>query len=726
MTTAIPPTSDATGSHAARRPNGQVLVIFAGAMLVMTLMMAVVIDLSWLWSSTLRVQRAADAAALAGAVTLPDDPNLGKQLALKEAFKNGYDDSDANVVVDANWDGQVNPYRMNVTITAPVGMFFMRVVGLNSFDVSRTGRAEYNLPLKMGSFDNYYGVGFFEGNVAGASVATGPRAAGSADLSGPNRDFVTANQAFSSNDAYATGVVGTAASGDSQAYGAFGFNIDDTDRINGIEVHLEANASDPAGCELAVELSNTNGLSWSTTGKNIDLTDLDPPGPPSSWPALGGSGDLWGLTWAPVDLDNGQLKVRLRALDPEGADDATNTDPNGCNNTAVVSVDEFEVTVFHSPRVKTRLPVPNPVSGQPDVVPRDVWGAIITAGGFRENGDRYAPAFLGGGAGGSPGSANPNYDADGYDYTVQLSGGATNGTVWLFDPMFCATGDNGHGGSFGAGDHWTDHPGGQVIAPVAVTYTLFDMNGTPINTADDTQIGAPVTYDPGTSTMGDFSGDFGVPQNSTYANRVDCSGNPAHNRWVQFATGLTEGTYRVNVNTSAAPGNLNVGGENMFSIYANASGGKVRVYGSGRMAAYANVDDGISQFYLTQIEAIHKGKTIEVKLFDPGETNGDAFLKILSPDGDAYNYVPFSWKSDDGRSGTSVVELQTSNGGALFNNRLVTITIPLPTDYGSRGLTPSTESEPGWWKIEYRMDDANDTTTWEVSIVENPVHLVVE
>ncbi len=60
-----------------KRPRGQVLVIFASAITLLLLMVAIVIDVSWLWSNALRVQRAADAAALAGAVTLPNDPGKG-------------------------------------------------------------------------------------------------------------------------------------------------------------------------------------------------------------------------------------------------------------------------------------------------------------------------------------------------------------------------------------------------------------------------------------------------------------------------------------------------------------------------------------------------------------------------------------------------------------------------------------------------------------------------
>jgi hypothetical protein len=73
-----------------------------------------------------------------------------------------------------------------------------------------------------------------------------------------------------------------------------------------------------------------------------------------------------------------------------------------------------------------------------------------------------------------------------------------------------------------------------------------------------------------------------------------------------------------------------------------------------------------------------------------------------------------------------VTQIQTSVGGAAqFNNRLITISIPLPLNYASTDLTPVGETEPGWWKIEYETNQSNDTTTWEVGITGNPVHLVL-
>ena len=52
--------------------------------------MALVIDVSWYWANTLRVQRAADAAAMAGAVSLPGDVTGARSDATNAAIANGY------------------------------------------------------------------------------------------------------------------------------------------------------------------------------------------------------------------------------------------------------------------------------------------------------------------------------------------------------------------------------------------------------------------------------------------------------------------------------------------------------------------------------------------------------------------------------------------------------------------------------------------------------------
>ena len=81
------------------RQRGQVLAIFAAATILFVGILAIVIDVSWYWSNTLKVQRAADAAALAGAVWLPGNVGSAYTSAYAEATKNGYDHGVGGVTV---------------------------------------------------------------------------------------------------------------------------------------------------------------------------------------------------------------------------------------------------------------------------------------------------------------------------------------------------------------------------------------------------------------------------------------------------------------------------------------------------------------------------------------------------------------------------------------------------------------------------------------------------
>ena len=152
------------------------------------------------------------------------------------------------------------------------------------------------------------------------------------------------------------------------------------------------------------------------------------------------------------------------------------------------------------------------------------------------------------------------------------------------------------------------------------------------------------------------------------------------------------------------------------------------------MAGYNILGSGFQRMYLAQIDQTAAGKTIEIDLFDPGDVGGDAFLRVLSPDGNAYNYATFSYSADancvsgnsDLCSASGRTSVQTAKGGSSsFNDSWLKILIPLPTTYGSTGLLPAGETQSGWWKIEYQVAGGNDTTTWEVNVLGNPVHLVV-
>jgi Putative Flp pilus-assembly TadE/G-like len=701
---------------------GQIIVIFGASMIAFLVLAACVIDLSWYWTNNLRMQRAADAAALAGVVFLPGDVPGAFAAARAEAVKNGYTNGAGGYTVTPS-HSTADPRRLRVTITGPVNTYFAKVAGIASFPARREAKADFVLPVPMGSPQNYYGVGFYEGRVATTTNNSGNTDWNATSVSSSGGQWSSPNNAFTNDNIYAT----EDTNNELQAWTNFAdlraeVPNDGTQVIDGIQVRLQdarlTGSGSSSDCRLGVGLSWNSGGSWTNYVASDVLTDSD------TDPVVGSASDLsmWvgHTSWTRDELANGTFRVRLRWQDGTG----------NCASTRNVRLDQLEVRVTYHTVSTTwanqELTVYDPSDGSA-LDSQGFWGAMFTSGGNRENGDRFGPANLGNGAGGSAGDPNPNYDANGYDYTLELPGGS--GQVQLFDPMFCATGNNGHGGSYGAGDHWTDHPGGQVIAPVGITYRLYDTQGTVANTSDDGAPIATLTYDPGSATMGDFSGAFGTPQNNTDPNRQDCSTNPGHHQWVLPSgfSGLASGIYRLNVNTTLDGDNINVGAENLFSIWVK-SGGNARVFGGGRMAAYTNLAGGLQQFYFAQIEKVHAGKTMEIQLFDPGEASGNAYLRILSPDGDSYDYVTFDYTSTNGRSGTGVTQIQTSvSGAAQFNNHLVTITVPLPPSYGSMGLDPPGDvtDEEGWWKIEYNVNQGNDTTTWQVSIRGNPVHLVL-
>ena len=124
-----------------------------------------------------RMQRAADAAALAGAVYLPGDTASAYATARAEAARNGYHHQGEGVDVQPRTDA-ANPRRLIVDIEQPVRTFFARVFCwdggpcLDEVEVGVQGRAEFVLPVPMGSPQNYYGVGYFVDATTTTTTAT--------------------------------------------------------------------------------------------------------------------------------------------------------------------------------------------------------------------------------------------------------------------------------------------------------------------------------------------------------------------------------------------------------------------------------------------------------------------------------------------------------------------------------------------------------------------------
>jgi Flp pilus assembly protein TadG len=712
-------TSSAARGH--RDADGQVLPLFALTVFVIIGMVALVVDVAWFWTNQQQMQKAADAGALAGAVYLPGDVPRAYSAALAEAQKNGYVTGVNGVTVTAAQD-PTNRRRLSVTVTGPVQAYFAQVFCAvtgctHQITEKVTGVAEFTLPVPMGSPQNYYGVGTYVYNQVNTQTnqnhsntgwdAEGSYQGGTGWINPPNA---------SSNDnryTYAS------TNGQTQTWYSFGLQSgsggipnDSTLTIDGIEVQLAdvylTGSGTSTNCYVKAEISWNGGSSWSTSQNTSALNTTS-----STDKTLGSSSSTasWGShSWSYNDFSNNSFRVRLTWY--SGSGNAQ------CSSLRQVNLDQLLVRVSYTTTstttttTQTTGAVTSPTGGT--LASQGMWAAVITKGGNRENGDQFSPQNDNSSISGHT-STNPDYSPLGYDYTVLINGGG--GQVKIFDATFCETGPNGSGGDMGAGDHWI---GGSPNG-VTTLYTLWNENNTPYDTTDDTLVATSGTTF-ANQIQADYSGTMGTPAHSGL---TDCSTDPYHNAWYTLATGLPAGRYRVNVNTSSSNNN-NTNAENMFSLWVTSTGANPQVYGEGKMAAYTNLVSGNQLFYLAQIGQENAGKTMEITLFDPGDVSGNAYLRIKSPDGNSYNYATFSWTADNGTSGTNVTSIQTaSSGGSYFNDRVITIDVSLPSTYGSGGLTPPGETQPGWWKIEYQVSGGNDTTTWQVAIRGSPVHLVV-
>ncbi|MGD0247815.1 MAG: Tad domain-containing protein [Candidatus Limnocylindrales bacterium] len=368
---------------------------------------------------------------------------------------------------------------------------------------------------------------------------------------------------------------------------------------------------------------------------------------------------------------------------------------------------------------------------------RGFWATILSQGAGASSGDAYLPAHMNGDMSGT----NTMQDtASYYDYDIVMPPGSTNGHVWIFDPVFCAT-----DGRQGTGDYYLS---GSGTTKMSSFFKLYDTNNQIYNLAGQTPLGSSGNFfanneytDPsaggGTATAQMTSCAAGVSPAPT-------TSDPRywHNKWFDLSGyigasgtmsgGATGETYRLR--TTSDPGDSSQDSTNAyndFGIYVTSTGGSAQVYGQGAMEMYTPLPAGqASTFYLAQIDATSgAGKTIEIQLWDVGDTNGlSANLQILQPTTSGWSPVSsMTWtgtkvstdsSSCPNGSGSSIT---TYSGGKLYNGCWLTIDVSIPTSY--------TAPQNGWWKITYNMgtggtDMSTDLTTWQVNILGNPVHLI--
>jgi Flp pilus assembly protein TadG len=139
-----------------RTEHGYIAVTTALVLVPLMIFTSFAVDLGGWYARASKMQRAADSAALAGVVWMPD-LTKATSVALDDAARNGFSSAGSVTVAVSAVSG--NAHRLAVTITdTKVDQYFSKVV-LSSKKLVRTATAEYFLPIPLGSPTNYFGTG---------------------------------------------------------------------------------------------------------------------------------------------------------------------------------------------------------------------------------------------------------------------------------------------------------------------------------------------------------------------------------------------------------------------------------------------------------------------------------------------------------------------------------------------------------------------------------------
>ena len=132
-------------SFVRRDERGQAIVLMTISLVVILGMAALVIDVGNWYHTKRRLQGTADAAALAGAQKLPNDPSGAQAMALDYANQNGGDVAGANIVVSST--NQTND-TISVRARKTDPGFFSGVLGIASADIDARAKVLVGPPLK--------------------------------------------------------------------------------------------------------------------------------------------------------------------------------------------------------------------------------------------------------------------------------------------------------------------------------------------------------------------------------------------------------------------------------------------------------------------------------------------------------------------------------------------------------------------------------------------------
>jgi hypothetical protein len=357
-----------------------------------------------------------------------------------------------------------------------------------------------------------------------------------------------------------------------------------------------------------------------------------------------------------------------------------------------------------------------------------LWGNIHGEQTDNQKGDRYAAGCRNTG---EAGCATKNTEHVGsYLYSIDVPAGSPTIDVEIFDAGIferqneqTETGDTNYG----------------TQTAQTTTWELFHRDNTPIDASDNIELHTMASGGPSAERCSTDPGRWVIPQGANYGATPTAAqaavATTYRQKWVRICrkTSAQPGRYYLRV-TSSGNGNS----ANRYSVRVRSSSAtKPRLSAYQNMSMFNNDLGSNPSFYLAQVDPVHKGKTLIVNLYDPGEIGvPNARMVVQKPHATTTAVISTSCKvsvynnptDNDPVNATpttySPCSIPTTNGtgGGLYAGRLLKIEVDLGTTYTCATC---------WWKVTYDLGanplgNPADTTTWSAAIKGDPVHLINE
>ncbi len=260
-----------------------------------------------------------------------------------------------------------------------------------------------------------------------------------------------------------------------------------------------------------------------------------------------------------------------------------------------------------------------------------------------------------------------------------------------------------------------------------VVRTLFTVRGPSPNPFDPLQ--GPII---GGSCGKDLAGWNGRNDNFNLRNGLT-QGNGAYSlplaqtfhRWDTFCPNLVvqPGDYSIQVQTPSG------GSQNRLGLAATHSAGndKVSIFAAGRVSLYLNTPGNTtSNFNLVRLDSSTARHTLVVRFFDFGDVGGGTVdVGIRTPDNSSISGGSFAGCVAAGPTSGSLGANCTVTGmrASTHGGRWQEIRIPIPADYT---CNDDNDQNKCWAVAAIRNNSGNpsDTTTWQASLIGDPVRIV--